>query len=288
MPSKIFRISCVAALLLSAMSSSGCVPYVFRGKQRAAMMAPPASDTATAIKAKETHDKTTASRDDVKPLMDAVMHQLKPSGCWACTVETTVVTSRANKPPTTTLVRFHPDKPPGQLFEILAINGLPPSEQKKDKLAARMLRNYERDLKHQRRSQSMLEQLVKNLQEGACYMEHRDNILKYTIFVGEKSTFGMRYEYEVDINTGALVSYSKSNLHGFRIVGLLTVSVEISDVSGHYMLVEGSPAPRLQKSKDVFKGRSMGVKTEFTAESTYSDYEKVPCYDTRFSESPKI
>jgi len=272
-----------AAVIFTAGLLAGCVPYPFKGKVRTDISAaPPVGDSVTVIKASEKYDANIVTADNLKPLFEAVANYERPRGCWAYTVEETI--DWPGKVNRTTVYRINPNKPPEEIVEVISIDGKTPADKEKTKAEKELRHRYEEEVKRASgKKSSKLGSLKTSLELGTCHMEANGNILKYTIIVRADGTFGYRRVCEVDINTGALVSDSTVNLSGFRIVGLISVNMEVQENFRTYALVPGYPDPFPRTEKHVLKGKFTLMNVDGTFTCTYSDYKKVTCYDDRFS-----
>jgi len=281
--SRMLKFLGAVAVIFVAGLLAGCVPYPLKGKVRTDISpAPPAGDAVTVIKGDEKYDANIVTADSLKPLFEAVANYERPRGCWAYTVEETI--DWKGKVNRTIVYRINPGKPPDKIAEVISIDGKAPADKEKTREEKELRRRYEEAVKRGGgRNLLKLGSVKWSVEHGTCHMEVDGNILKYTIIVRADGKFGYRRICEVDISTGALVSDSTVNLSGFRMVGLISMNMEVQENFRTYALVPGHPDPFPRSVKRVLKGEFTLMNVDAISICTYSDYKKVTCYDDRFS-----
>jgi len=285
------NLSLLLALLLAAIviSLSGCVPVPVKGKIRTDVDAsPPSGNTVVAIKPTTAYNNKVITRDELKPLVEAVAKLDRNMGCWASTIE--IITEPVGGETTKTIYHSNPSKPPKEMIDLVLVKNLPPTDEQRAAVAERTLKAYDAFLKSQdsprpsrRKQRTWAKRLETEVALGSCYMETVGDNIKYTIL-----TKSDRIEYVVAPATGTIVEHNEINLAGMKIRGIaLSANFEVDESYDRfaYMPEQQVVLPVMRKRVVKQTAQALGKRDDAnqTTIYNYSDYRKVTCYNDRLT-----
>jgi hypothetical protein len=296
----------VACSLLLVISAGGCAlpkkgqlsvevgAGVVMSANGAVAFSPVSGENIVIIKPKVAYDNKAIHRDEFKPLIEAMskIDRLYPC-CTAHTEDETY--EHPDRGAIRTMVRYDDSRRPPESSEIILLNNNPPTGKQKEALAKYEVKHY-----GETKSSSAMKALNKEIKYGACQMESKDNILKYSFMVKLPKRYTLlsffvkgiyryrstsRIEYEVDASTCNLVTHREFFPDGLKVYDIFGDRMMLLEDCTTYIYKPGTDiyvsGTRRLLLRTFTSGTNKGNKADVIVTRISSDNRKVVCYEDR-------
>jgi hypothetical protein len=221
-----------------------------------------------------------------KPLIDAWRAFEQPRGCWAYTATTT---KREDGVTSVTVERFNPFEPEERIWTLLSRDGATPDEKTQLSYRREKLKAWRKQLKESASRPSKLKRIELDVlsEEFSSTSSEVTGDVTFVITTRPMKVHGLidcPSSLESYTLTAAQLARTTSKQLGTLTVTLfpLIAHIDEGEQFSEYGLIDPALPPFILRTTVFFKARIYGKTMTTDVQVTYSDYQRVKCYDDRF------